>query len=104
MGQLCCGVARAFGARKIVVADVVPSRLEFATQKGATHTYQMEQTQPRENAASILANIEEKRGSDVVIDPWGFIFASPQSDAYKQSWCAIMNSLDHHIGGSSLHA
>lgn len=71
VGQLCCGVARAFGASKVVVADIVASRLEFAITKGATHTHEMEQLSARENAAKILVKMQESRGSDVVIDATG---------------------------------
>ncbi|RMY71581.1 hypothetical protein D0863_05068, partial [Hortaea werneckii] len=33
VGQLCCSVARAFGARAVLVVDVVDSRLKFASKK-----------------------------------------------------------------------
>lgn len=71
VGQLCCSVARAFGADTAVVADIVPSRLEFARRKGATQTYQMQQTSCRENAERLLALTGDRKGSDVVIDATG---------------------------------
>jgi len=71
VGQLCCSVARAFGADTVVVADVVPSRLEFARRKGATHTYEMQRISCRENADGLLALVGNLKGSDVVIDATG---------------------------------
>lgn len=71
VGQMSCGVARAFGASKVIVADIVARRLEFALRKGATHTHLMEKTEPRDNAAALLAAAKEKKGSDVVIDATG---------------------------------
>lgn len=32
-------VAKALGARRIIAVDIVPSRLEFAKEYAATHTY-----------------------------------------------------------------
>jgi L-iditol 2-dehydrogenase len=71
VGQLCCSVARAFGAESVLVADIVASRLEFARQKGATHTYEMQRISCRENAVQLLALTGEAKGSDVVIDATG---------------------------------
>jgi L-iditol 2-dehydrogenase len=71
VGLLCCSVARAFGANTVLVADVVPSRLEFARQKCATHTYEMQRTSCRENAEQLLALTGNLKGSDVVIDATG---------------------------------
>ncbi|KAJ7638926.1 xylitol dehydrogenase [Roridomyces roridus] len=40
VGLLCMAVAKALGAKRIVAVDIVPSRLEFAKEYAATHTYQ----------------------------------------------------------------
>jgi L-iditol 2-dehydrogenase len=71
VGQLCCSVARAFGADTALVADIVPSRLEFARRKGATHTYEMQQISCRENAEQLLSLTGDRKGIDVVIDATG---------------------------------
>ncbi|KAJ7190699.1 xylitol dehydrogenase [Mycena pura] len=39
IGLLCMAVAKALGARRIIAVDIVPSRLEFAKEYVATHTY-----------------------------------------------------------------
>ncbi|TEB35636.1 xylitol dehydrogenase [Coprinellus micaceus] len=39
VGLLCMAVAKALGARRIIAVDIVPSRLEFAKEYAATHTY-----------------------------------------------------------------
>ncbi|KAI6836432.1 hypothetical protein KC340_g16124 [Hortaea werneckii] len=64
-------VARAFGARAVLVADVVDGRLEFASKKGATHTYKMRDAAPKYNAVALLASLEEISGTDIVIDATG---------------------------------
>lgn len=71
VGQLCSSVARSFGASTVVVADIVASRLDFALQKGATHTYQMQKISCQENATRLMAASEQHQGSDVVIDATG---------------------------------
>ena len=71
VGQLCASVAKAFGAGSVLIADIVTSRLEFAIQKGVTHTYDMQKASAQENAAAILATAVLPSGSDVVIDATG---------------------------------
>lgn len=71
VGQLCCSVARAFGAASVLAADIVASRLDFARQKGATHTYEMQRISCKENATQLLVLTGEIKGSDVVIDATG---------------------------------
>jgi len=39
VGLLCMAVAKALGAKRIIAVDIVPSRLEFAKEYAATHTY-----------------------------------------------------------------
>lgn len=71
VSQLCCSVAREFGAASVLAADIVASRLEFARQKGATHAYEMQRVPCRQNATQLLALTGEAKGSDVVIDATG---------------------------------
>lgn len=40
VGLLCLAVAKAFGAKRIIAVDIVPSRLEFAKTYAATDVYQ----------------------------------------------------------------
>ncbi|KAJ7179028.1 xylitol dehydrogenase [Mycena filopes] len=39
VGLLCMAVAKSLGATRIIAVDIVPSRLEFAKEYAATHTY-----------------------------------------------------------------
>ncbi|KAH7072266.1 chaperonin 10-like protein [Paraphoma chrysanthemicola] len=71
IGLLCCAVARAFGAATVVVADVVDSRLEFATNFSASHTYKMLAKSPESNAQGLLGIANIADGADVVIDATG---------------------------------
>lgn len=71
IGLLCCAVARAFGAARVVIADVVDSRLEFSKGFGATHTYKMRPESAESNAQSLLAQTELGKGVNVVIDATG---------------------------------
>ncbi|GAB1744391.1 hypothetical protein NU219Hw_g1669t1 [Hortaea werneckii] len=47
------------------------TRLEFASKKGATHTFKMRDAIPNENAIALLASLGEPSGSDIVIDATG---------------------------------
>ncbi|KAK6338898.1 hypothetical protein TWF696_009700 [Orbilia brochopaga] len=72
VGLLCCAVAKAFGATKIVAVDIVPSRLEFAKTYAATGTFQpTRDSTPTANAAKIIEENELGIGADVVIDASG---------------------------------
>ena len=62
MGQICAAVARAYGARPVIVAGMTPHRLELARQV-ADATVNVETTELR---AAVLA-LTEGRGADVVI-------------------------------------
>jgi L-iditol 2-dehydrogenase len=68
---LCCAVARAFGASKIVAVDVVPVRLISAVKCGATHTYQMSAEAADKNAAQLLASANLGAGADIALDATG---------------------------------
>ncbi|KAK6520243.1 hypothetical protein TWF506_000521 [Arthrobotrys conoides] len=72
VGLLCCSVAKAFGATKIVAVDIVPSRLEFAKKYAATGTFQpTKEGTPVSNAAQIIKENGLGVGADVVIDASG---------------------------------
>ncbi len=73
VGLLCCAVARAFGATKVVSVDIVASKLAFARDYAATHTYMSQRVPPEQNARNIieLAGLEASGGADVVIDASG---------------------------------
>ncbi|KAI4954888.1 hypothetical protein J4E86_006198 [Alternaria arbusti] len=71
IGLLCCAVAQAFGAAKVVVIDAVAPRLSFATDFGADDVYMMEAGFPETNAQKVLEKAGLATGFDVVIDATG---------------------------------
>jgi D-xylulose reductase len=81
VGLLCMAVAKALGASRIIGIDINPSRLEFAKQYAATHTYlplkpeKGEVEYGRRNAADMKKQLGiTERGSggiDLVIDASG---------------------------------
>jgi D-xylulose reductase len=71
VGLLCAAVARSFGATKVVSVDIVKSKLEFAKEVAATHTYLSQRISPEENAKNIIEQCDLGKGADVVIDASG---------------------------------
>jgi D-xylulose reductase len=71
VGLLCCAVARAYGASKIVSVDIQPARLEFAKSYASTHTFTPEKVSAEENAARLIKETELGDGADAVIDASG---------------------------------
>jgi len=71
VGLLCAAVARAYGASKVVSVDIVQSKLDFARDFAATHTYLSRRVSPEDNAAAIRAHAGLPGGADVVIDASG---------------------------------
>lgn len=71
VGLLCCAVAKAFGASKIVAVDIQASRLEFAAKYAATHTFTPARVSAEENAANLLKAAGLPNGADAVIDASG---------------------------------
>ncbi|TVY35682.1 putative D-xylulose reductase A [Lachnellula occidentalis] len=71
VGLLCCAVAKAYGASKIVSVDIQPSRLEFAAGFAATHTFTPARVPAEENATRLLREVGIADGADVVIDASG---------------------------------
>ncbi len=73
IGLLCAAVAKAFGASVVCSVDVVESKLEFARDFCATHTYlSQKKASARENAYNILKLIGLPGGADIVIEAPGF--------------------------------
>lgn len=71
IGLLCSAVAQAFGSSRVVVIDVVDSRLSFARTFGAHETYKMQGGTPEVNADNLIAKAQLPAGFDVVIDATG---------------------------------
>lgn len=71
VGLLCCAVARAFGAAKVIAVDIQPTRLEFAEKYAATTTFTPEKVAPEENAKRLIAEHDLGAGADVAIDASG---------------------------------
>lgn len=71
VGLLCCAVARAFGASKIIAVDIQPDRLEFAKGYAATGTFLAAKQPPVDNAEALRREHGLGRGADVVIDASG---------------------------------
>jgi len=71
VGLLCCAVAKAFGASKIVAVDIQQGRLDFAAKYAATHTFTPARVSAEENAKNLLAAADLPLGADAVIDASG---------------------------------
>jgi D-xylulose reductase len=71
VGLLCAAVAKSFGATKVVSVDIVPSKLDFAMQLAATHTYLSQRISAEENAKALVEQCDLGKGADVVIDASG---------------------------------
>ncbi|OQN96307.1 putative D-xylulose reductase A [Cryoendolithus antarcticus] len=71
VGLLCCAVAKAFGASKVVCIDVNEDRLQFAGKYAATHLFRSQRVSSEENAANMIKEAELGAGADVAIDATG---------------------------------
>lgn len=71
VGLLCCAVAKAFGAKKIIAVDIQPARLEVAGQFEATSTFLPDTNSAAENAARLQMENKLGTGADIVIDASG---------------------------------
>ena len=76
VGLLCAGVAKAFGAAKVVVVDIQENRVEFAkgwVAGGCAGYIPQKGKSALENAAEIIAQngFDKKGGADVAIDASG---------------------------------
>ena len=71
VGLLCCAVARAFGASKVVAADIQATRLDFAKDYAATAIYMPVKASPMDNAIRMKQETGLGAGADVAIDASG---------------------------------
>lgn len=73
VGLLCGAVAKAFGAAKVVLVDILPRKLEFAEQfiKGCSTFIPDSSASSRENAAKIISTNSLADGADVVMEASG---------------------------------
>ncbi|KAF2234090.1 putative xylitol dehydrogenase [Viridothelium virens] len=71
VGLLCCAVARAFGASKIVSVDINEERLQFAQKYAATHVFRAQKESASESAARLVRDCGLGVGADVGIDATG---------------------------------
>ncbi|KAK8194323.1 hypothetical protein M8818_007512 [Zalaria obscura] len=71
VGLLCCAVAKAFGASKIVSVDINEERVAFAQKYAATHSFKAQRESPEESAARLIKECELGPGADVIIDASG---------------------------------
>lgn len=71
VGLLCCAVAKAFGATKVVSVDIQQGRLDFAKGYAATHTFMPERVAAEVNAENLIKSADLGEGADVVIDASG---------------------------------
>ncbi len=71
VGLLCCAVAKAFGAAKVIAVDIVKPRLEFAKEFAATGSYESQKISAIENAQRIKDEHDLPIGTDIAIDASG---------------------------------
>jgi D-xylulose reductase len=71
VGLLCCAVANAFGAAKVVSVDIQQQRLDFAKQYAATHIFTPERVAAEQNAERLIKECDLGLGADAVIDASG---------------------------------
>ncbi|KAL4917058.1 chaperonin 10-like protein [Aspergillus aurantiobrunneus] len=71
VGLLCCAVAKAFGATKVIAVDIQKQRLEFAKKFAATAMFEPARVSSTENAARLIEENDLGRGADVAIDASG---------------------------------
>ncbi|OJD17282.1 D-xylulose reductase A [Emergomyces pasteurianus Ep9510] len=72
VGLLCCAVAKAFGASKVIAVDIQAARLEFAALHAASGIYMpAREVSAEQNAERLRMQHGLGRGADVVIDASG---------------------------------
>ncbi len=71
VGLLCCAVAKALGASKVIAVDIQKPRLEFAKEFAATPTYESQRISAQENAKNLIQENGLGVGADVAIDASG---------------------------------
>lgn len=68
---LCCAVARAYSARKIIVANIQEQRLEFTKRFAAIATFEPGKVSAHKNAQRLIQENDLESGADVAIDASG---------------------------------
>jgi len=71
VGLLCCAVAKAYGAKKIVTVDINEERLKFALKYAATDKFSSARVSAEENAQNLIKECNLGLGADVIIDASG---------------------------------
>ncbi|KAJ5180780.1 hypothetical protein N7492_003990 [Penicillium capsulatum] len=71
VGLLCCAVATAFGASKVIAVDIQQSRLDFAKRYATTSTFFPAKAPATENAERLRQENDLGTGADVAIDASG---------------------------------
>lgn len=71
VGLLCCAVAKALGANKIVAVDINEERLQFAQKYAATHVFRSQRESAEDSAARLIKECDLGVGADIAIDASG---------------------------------
>jgi D-xylulose reductase len=71
VGLLCCAVAKAYGASKIVTVDINEERLQFALGYAASTSFKTAKVSAEENARNMINECGLGPGADVIIDASG---------------------------------
>ncbi|KAF2737140.1 GroES-like protein [Polyplosphaeria fusca] len=71
VGLLCCAVAKAYGAKKIVTVDINEERVKFALQYAATDSFISARVSAEENGKNLIEQAGLGMGADVIIDATG---------------------------------
>ena len=71
VGLLCCAVAKAYGAKKIVTVDINDERLNFALKYAANASFKSQRVSAQENAQNMIKECDLGLGADVIIDASG---------------------------------
>ena len=71
VGLLCCAVARAYGAIKVVSVDINEERLAFAKSYAATHIVVSQKESAQVASKRIIDASDLGRGADVIMDATG---------------------------------
>jgi D-xylulose reductase len=72
VGLLCCAVAKAFGAKKIIGIDISEERVRFAEKYAATGVFRpSKDDSPEQSAKRLIAEHDLGAGADAVIDASG---------------------------------
>lgn len=71
VGLLCCAVATAFGASKVIAVDIQQPRLDFAKDYAVTATFMSGKVPATENAERLKQENDLGAGADIAIDASG---------------------------------